>query len=216
MKRADFEPLNFSGAVLSDRDMKAAIAEGLLRIDSPTELRIQPASLDVHLARGIAFFSRSRIRDAKIDLRRPVEDFMSYEDMDPNTGYNLHPREFILGVTRECFGMPPELCGSLDGKSSLARLGLLIHATGGFVDPGFKGHITLEMTNITERPITIYPYMPVGQMRFSVLSSPAEVVYGSPSLNSKQYRNPFSDDPKPKPSEYYKNFANLPKEIVHG
>ena len=198
--------LEYPGSMLSDRDIKLAISSGYLQIKSPIELCIQPASLDVHLARTISFISRRRLRNSAIDLKKPVEDFMDYEEIDPVEGLTLHPREFILGVTREWFGFTSQICGDLDGKSSLGRLGLVVHSTAGFFDPGFEGHGTLEITNLTERPLIIYPNIPVGQMRFSVLTSPSEKVYGDQSLGSKQYKNPYSQDPRPKPSEYYKNF----------
>lgn len=198
--------LKYPGSMLSDRDIRLAIDSGYIQVESPTELCIQPASLDVHLASTIAFISRGRLKNSAIDLKKPVEDFMEYAEIDPIEGLALHPREFILGVTRECFSFPAQISGNLDGKSSLGRLGLVVHSTAGFFDPGFCGHGTLEITNLTERPLIIYPDMPIGQMRFSVLTSPSERVYGDKSLGSKQYKNPYSLDPKPKSSEYWKNF----------
>ncbi len=203
--------LKYPGSMLSDRDIRLAIDSGYIQIESPTELCIQPASVDVHLASTIAFISRGRLKNSAIDLKKPVEDFMEYAEIDPIEGLALHPREFILGVTRESFSFPDQLAGNLDGKSSLGRLGLIVHSTAGFFDPGFCGHGTLEITNLTERPLIIYPDMPIGQMRFSVLSSPSERVYGDKSLGSKQYKNPYSLNPGPKSSEYYKNFLTLVK-----
>lgn len=200
--------LKYPGGVLSRPDIKLAIDTGLIEVKSPCPLDIQPASLELHLARIVAFISRGKVRDAAIDLKKPVEDLMDYETIDPVRGYTIHPREFFLGVTREWIHFPAQLIGNLDGKSSLGRLGFVVHSTAGFFDPGFRGHGTLEITNLTERPITIYQHIPVGQMRFSVLTSAADVLYGDPSLGSKKYSNEYSDDPRPIPSEYYKHFLN--------
>ncbi len=207
--------LKYPGAVLSRPDIKLAIDSGLIEIKAPCALDIQPASLELHLARTLAFISRGRVREAAIDLKKPVEDFYDYEVIDPVRGHAIHPREFFLGVTREWIGFPAQLIGNLDGKSSLGRLGFVVHATAGFFDPGFRGHGTLEITNLTERPIIVYPNMPVGQMRFSILSSPADVLYGDPSLGSKRYSNEYSEDPRPIPSEYWKNFING-NGVLHG
>jgi len=195
-----------AGAVLSDRDIKQAIKEGLLEIQSPKKLNIQPASLDVHLAKTIMVFSRRRLKNAVIDVKAPVDNFVEYEVADPTKGMVLHPREFILGVTEEWFGLSNKLIANVDGKSSLGRLGLVIHATAGFIDPGFRGHVTLEITNLTEQPMVIYPGMPVGQMRFSMLISPSEHSYGQSVLGSKKYPNEYSKTPKPIASQFWKNF----------
>lgn len=205
-KTQDLSFLQYPGAVLSDRDIKAAIKAGYIEVKSFHPLDIQPASLDVHLASTIATFSRRRAKAAAIDVKQPVDEFMEYEEINPKRGTILHPREFILGVTLEWFHLPDQIILNVDGKSSLGRLGLVIHATAGFVDPGFKGHITLEITNLTEQPLIIYPNMPVGQVRFSVLTSPAEHEYGSAVLGSKKYLNEYSKSPKPIASQYWKNF----------
>ncbi|KKQ66016.1 MAG: Deoxycytidine triphosphate deaminase [Candidatus Daviesbacteria bacterium GW2011_GWA2_38_24] len=205
-KISDFEFLKYPGAVLSDRDIKSAIKSGFIEVKAPHKLNVQPASLDVHLAKTIMTISRRRSKEAAIDLKKPVDEFIEYEEIDPKRGTILHPREFILGVTTEWFRLPPQVIANVDGKSSLGRLGLVIHATAGFVDPGFKGHITLEITNLTEQPLVIYPNMPVGQVRFSVLTSPAENEYGSAILGSKKYPNDYDLSPKPIASQYWKNF----------
>lgn len=194
--------------VLSDRDIKKALQEKSLTIKSPFPLRLQPSSLDVHIAKTILTFSRRSIKNAVIDLKKPVDEYMQYEVMDPQNGAVIHPREFILGVTAEWFELGPQLLANVEGKSSLGRLGLVIHATAGFVDPGWAGHITLEITNLTEQPMIIYPEMPIGQIRFSGLSSPAEHVYGEKVLGTKKYKNPYSRDPKPIASQYYKNLES--------
>lgn len=191
--------------VLSDVDIKKAIKNKLLTIKSPYSLRLQPSSLDVHIAPTILTFSRRRIKSAVIDLKKPVDEYMEYEVMDKNKGTVIHPREFILGVTLEWFELSNQLLANVEGKSSLGRLGLVIHATAGFVDPGWAGHITLEITNLTEQPMIIYPGMPIGQIRFSMLSSPAKHIYGESVLRTKQYKNPYTTNPKPIASQYWKN-----------
>lgn len=193
--------------VLSDRDIKKAIQEKSLLIKSPHELVFQPSSLDVHLSKNILTFARRRVKDFVIDLKKPVDEYMDNEVIDGKKGAVIHPHEFILGVTTEWFQLSNTHLANVEGKSSLGRLGLVIHATAGFIDPGFAGHITLEITNLTDMPMILYPDMPIGQIRFSTLSSPAEHQYGEKVLGSKQYKNPFSKSPKPIASQYWKNLA---------
>lgn len=193
---------------LSSRDIRRCIEVGYLGVKSPAELDIQAASIDVSVARTIAQFSRNKFDEGCIDLKKPVDNLMEFIVMDPVKGFMLHPREFILGVTREWFDIPSRLEGKLDGKSSLGRLGVVVHVTAGYFDPGFAGHGTLEITNLTERPVRIYPNIPIGQMRFSTLTSEPENVYGDKALGSKSYKNPYTEDPKPIPSEYWKNWHN--------
>jgi dCTP deaminase len=197
---------DYNGSVLSDRGIKTALKEKLLVVQSPKKLNIQPASLDVHLAKTIMTFYRRRAKGTMIDVKEPVDNYVDYETLDAKKGTILHPREFILGVTEEWFALSDKIIANVDGKSSLGRLGLVVHATAGFVDPGFEGHITLEMTNLTELPMVIYPGMPVGQIRFTLLVSPSEHKYGDAVLGSKKYPNPYSKNPKPIASQYWKNF----------
>lgn len=194
--------------VLSDRDIKKAIKEKRLEIKSPFDLKFQPSSLDVHLSKNILTFVRRRVKNAVIDVKKPVEDYMEYEVIDEEKGTIIHPHEFILGVTSEWFQLSDQLLANVEGKSSLGRLGLVIHATAGFIDPGFSGHITLEITNLTDMPMVLYPNMPIGQIRFSELSSPAEHVYGEKILGSKEYKNTYSRNPRPIASQYWKNLTN--------
>ena len=196
--------LKYQGAILSDADIQLAVDSGLLEIKPFDISSLQPASLDVHLAKTVAFIDRGKLHDAAIDLKKPVDEYMKYEEIDLLEGLIVHPREFLLGVTMEWFKFPTQIIGNLDGKSSLGRLGFVVHSTAGFFDPGFAGHATLEITNLTERPLKIYPNIPVGQMRFSVMTSPAKKVYGK--LLGSKYFNPFSKNPKPIPSQYWKNF----------
>lgn len=205
MKTQDLQFLKFPGAVLSDNDIALAVESGYLKLKPFSEKNLQPSSVDLHLAATILTFSRRRVKDATIDLKKPVDDYMDYEIIDPVRGGVIHPREFILGVTTEWVQLPNQLLANVEGKSSLGRLGLVVHATAGFIDPGFSGHVTLEITNLTEQPLIIYPNMPVGQIRFTVLSSPAKNVYGSKKLKSK-YINEYSKNPKPMPSQFWKNF----------
>lgn len=193
--------------VLSDRDIKKELKGKKLQIKSPLPLKFQPSSLDVHLDKSILCFSRRRVKDVVIDTKKPVDQYMDYEILDEIRGAVIHPHEFILGVTCEWFSLPNYILANVDGKSSLGRLGLVIHATAGFIDPGFAGHITLEITNFTDIPIVLYPKMPIGQIRFSQLSSPAEFSYGDKVLGSKQYKNVFSKNPKPIASQYWKNLV---------
>lgn len=197
--------LQHGGAVLSDCDIKETLRTKLLEIKPSKELNIQPSSIDIHLARTIIVFSRRRNKNAIIDLKKPIDEFVEYEVLDPVKGCVLHPHEFILGMTSEWFRLPSQLLANVEGKSSLGRLGLVIHATAGFVDPGYAGHITLEISNLNDQPMLLYPNMPIGQIRFTVLTSPAEHLYGEGLLKSK-YMNNFSKDPKPMPSQYWKNF----------
>lgn len=198
--------LQSGGTVLSDHDIKLAIKSGYIKWRSPYPLKTQPASIDLHLAKTILTFQRRTVKDGAIDVKKPVEDHVKYEIIDPQDGAVVHPHEFILGVSREWVSLPTRLLANVDGKSSLGRLGLVIHATAGFIDPGFAGHVTLEITNLTEQPLIIYPHMPIGQIRFTVMTSPAEVGYGDPRLGSKHYFNKYSKNPKPIPSQYWKNF----------
>lgn len=197
--------LQNGGGVLSDTDIRYAIKNGHLEIAPNKNLNIQPSSIDLHLAKTIMVFARRRNKDAVIDLKKPVDEYVEYEVLDPVKGGILHPHEFILGVTTEWFHLPSNLLANVEGKSSLGRLGLVIHATAGFIDPGFSGHVTLEITNLTDQPLLIYPDMPIGQIRFSTLTSKVENCYGSSALKSK-YINDFSKDPKPMASQYWKNF----------
>ncbi|MBI3485632.1 dCTP deaminase [Candidatus Daviesbacteria bacterium] len=208
MKAQQLQFLKSGGTVLSDRDIKLAINSGYLKIKPEKNLSIQPASVDVHLAKTILTFARRRIKDGAIDLKKPIEEYIDFEVLDPKKGTVIHPHEFILGATKEWIELPNQLIANVDGKSSLGRLGLVIHATAGFVDAGFSGHVTLEITNLTDLPLVLYPDMPVGQIRFTVLTSPAEHAYGEQVLGSKKYANSFSENPKPIASQYWKNFKN--------
>lgn len=195
--------------VLSDKDIKKAISEKVLQVKSPFEIPFQPSSIDLHLSKNIMTFARRRAKDFVIDTKKPVDSYVELEVIDKQKGTVIHPREFFLGVTTEWFLLSNNILANVEGKSSLGRLGLVIHATAGFIDPGFEGHITLEITNLTDLPIILYPDMPIAQIRFSLLSSPSIHMYGEKKLGSKGYKNPYSRNPKPIASQYWKNLIGL-------
>ena len=169
--------------ILSDRDIKARIAAGELVID-PVDLEdVQPASVDVRLDRKIVVFDRSNA--SHVDPTKPSQDNLTnYWTQRAQEPFILHPGEFVLGSTLEHIEIPADIVARIEGKSSLGRIGLLIHSTAGYVDPGWKGRLTLELSNISRLPIAIHPGMKIGQMSFMRMTSPAERPYGSPGLGS--------------------------------
>lgn len=185
-------------AVLSDRDIRAAIASGRILIEPYDPTCLQPASVDVRLDRQFRVFRSSR--HAYIDLRRGVDDITELVTVDGEP-FILHPGEFVLGSTLERLRLSDDLVSRVEGKSSLGRLGLLIHSTAGFIDPAWDGHITLELSNVNTIPITLYPRMRIGQLSFFELSSPAERPYGSPELGSS-----YQGQSGPTPSRYKLDF----------
>ena len=169
--------------VLSDRTIKEELAKGRIIIE-PLDLScIQPASVDLHLDRRLLVFRNTR--QPFIDVRQEMPDLTEIEEIPKDTPFILHPREFVLGSTLESVSLPEDIVARLEGKSSLGRLGLLIHSTAGYVDPGWNGHLTLELSNVANLPITLYFGMKIGQISFLPLSTPAENPYGSPALGSK-------------------------------
>src|SRR5205807_6465768 len=143
--------------VLSDREIRAAIAEGRIDIDPFDERCVQPASVDIRLDHRFRVFRSSR--HAFIDLARPLDDVTELVEIPTRTPFILHPGEFVLGSTRERLRLPDDIVSRVEGKSSLGRLGLLIHSTAGFIDPAWDGHITLELSNVNTIPITLYAGM---------------------------------------------------------
>lgn len=185
--------------ILSDRDIKASLDSGRIVVDPLFPKAIQPASVDVHLGSDFMVFkTRDQIC---IDPRENLDDMMETVTIDENKQFVLHPGQFALGMTYEVVGLGNDIVGHLDGKSSLGRIGLIVHATAGYIDPGNKLRITLELHNIAELPIKLYYKMPIGQMTFINLSSDADVPYGQDKLGSKYY-----GAMKPQASQYYKNF----------
>lgn len=187
------------GVLLSDRDIRAAIDAGHLGIDPFDADLIQPSSIDVRMDRFFRVFNNSRY--THIDPKQQQDDLTSLVEVAEGDAFVLHPGEFVLGATLETFKLPAHYAGRLEGKSSLGRLGLLTHSTAGFIDPGFEGHITLELSNVANLPITLWPGMKVGQLAIFSMSSPAEIPYGSGVLGSK-----YQGQRGPTPSKAYLNF----------
>ena len=185
--------------VLSDRTIRSEIAAGRIVIDPHDASLIQPSSIDVRVDRRFRVFNNSRY--PYIDVRQPMEDLTSLVEVEGGKPFILHPGEFVLGQTLEQVTLPDDLVARLEGKSSLGRLGLLIHSTAGFVDSGFSGNLTLELSNVANLPITIYEGMPIGQISFMRMDGPVENPYGSGTTNSK-----YQGQAEPTPSRFYKNF----------
>jgi len=185
--------------VLSDRTIARLIDEGRIVIDPYDESLLQPSSVDVRVDRLFRVFRNNRA--SFIDVKRE-QDLTELVEIDGEEPFILHPGEFVLGSTLERVALPDDLVARLEGKSSLGRLGLLIHSTAGFVDPGFDGHVTLELSNVANLPITIYYGMKIGQISFMRLSEPARAPYGSGALGSK-----YQGQRGPTPSRYWQNFT---------
>ena len=162
--------------VLSDRTIKAEIAAGRLVFDPYDESLVQPSSVDVRVDAAFRVFHNSR--HPYIDVRQPMDDLTELVRVEDGEPFVLHPGEFVLGQTLERVQLPDDLVARLEGKSSLGRLGLVIHSTAGFVDPGFEGNLTLELSNVANLPITIYEGMPIGQISFMRMDGPVEHAYG--------------------------------------
>lgn len=188
--------------VLSDRSIKEEIAKGRIVIEPLDPSCIQPASVDVHLDHRLLVFRNSR--RPYIDIKQDLEDLTEPVEVAAEAPFILHPGEFVLGSTLEHIEVPEDLVARLEGKSSLGRIGLLIHSTAGYVDPGWKGHLTLELSNVSKLPITLYYGMKIGQLSFLRLTTPAERLYGSPELGSK-----YQGQREPTASRIYQDF--LPK-----
>lgn len=161
--------------VLSDRSIKEQLAAGRLVIDPLDEALIQPSSVDVRVAAEFRVFANNR--QPYIDVRRPSEDLTDVVAVGDDQPFILHPGEFVLGTTLERIAIPDDLVARLEGKSSLGRLGLLIHSTAGYIDPGWDGDITLELSNVSRLPITIYAGMRIGQLSFLQLTTPVDTPY---------------------------------------
>src|SRR2546426_7211012 len=186
--------------VLSDRTIARLLEEGRIEIDPYDESLLQPSSVDVRVDRYFRVFHNNRY--PYIDVREQQEELTELVEVEDGTPFMLHPGEFVLGSTLERIRLPDDLVARLEGKSSLGRLGLLIHSTAGFVDPGWNGHVTLELSNVANLPVTIYPAMKIGQISFVQLSEPAAAPYGSGALRSK-----YQDQRGPTPSQDWQNFT---------
>jgi dCTP deaminase len=187
-------------SVLSDRDIAAAIAEGRVRIRPYDEADIQPSSVDLHLDRQFRVFRNNRY--AFIDVRSPQPDLTELLSVTDEEPFVLHPGEFVLGQTLEWVELPHDLVARLEGKSSLGRLGLLIHSTAGYVDPGWKGNLTLELSNVANLPIALYVGMKIGQISFFEMSSPVDRPYGSAGLGSH-----YQGQSEPTASAFHQDFT---------
>ena len=185
--------------LLSDRDIKAEISAGRVQVEPYDEGMIQPSSIDVRLDRWFRVFENHKY--PHIDPSIEQEDLTRLLETEGDEPFILHPGEFVLGSTYEVVTLPDDVAGRLEGKSSLGRLGLLTHSTAGFIDPGFSGHVTLELSNVATLPITLYPGMKIGQLCLFRLSSPAEYPYGS-----EKYGSRYQGQRGPTPSRSFANF----------
>jgi dCTP deaminase len=185
--------------VLSDRTIKAEIAAGRIVIEPYSDSLIQPSSIDVRVDSKFRVFHNARY--PYIDVRQPMEGLTELVEISGEEPFILHPGEFVLGQTLESIALPDDIVARLEGKSSLGRLGLLIHSTAGFVDPSFEGNLTLELSNVANLPITIYYGMPIGQISFMRMDGPVETPYGAAEAGSK-----YQGQAEPTPSRFYRNF----------
>ncbi len=185
--------------ILSDRDIKAAAETGRIRIDPYEEAHVQPSSVDLRVDRVFRVFENHRY--PLIDPRTYQPDLTKEMVVEPDGRFILHPGEFVLGATYERIRLADDIVARLEGKSSLGRIGLLIHSTAGFVDPGFDGYLTLELANVANLPIAIYPQMLIGQVSFYQLTTPADHPYGSLEAGSK-----YQGQRGPTASRVHENF----------
>ena len=186
--------------VLSDATISRYLAEGRIEIDPYDTALLQPSSVDVRVDRFFRVFHNNRY--PFIDVKVEQSELTELVQVDDEHPFVLHPGEFVLGSTLERIRLPDDLVARLEGKSSLGRLGLLIHSTAGFIDPGWDGHVTLELSNVANLPITIYPGMKIGQISFFRLSTPADVPYGSTSTKSK-----YQGQRGPTASRFFEEFS---------
>lgn len=185
--------------LLSDRDLRATIASGRIGLDPWSPEMVQPSSIDVRLDRWFRIFENHRY--PHIDPSQDQPELTRMVEPVDDEPFILHPGEFVLGSTFERVSLPDDVAARLEGKSSLGRLGLLTHSTAGFIDPGFSGHVTLELSNVATLPIKLWPGMKIGQLCFFALSSPAEQPYGSHGYGSR-----YQDQRGPTASRSHLNF----------
>jgi dCTP deaminase len=189
--------------LLSDRDIRAAVSAGRLAVEPWDDALVQPSSVDVRLDRFFRVFNNFQY--THIDPAVQQDELTTLVQPEGEAPFVLHPGEFVLGSTLEVVTLPDDLAGRLEGKSSLGRLGLLTHSTAGFIDPGFTGHITLELSNVANLPITLWPGMKIGQLCLFRLSTAAEHPYGSAVYGSR-----YQGQRGPTPSRSYQNFRRWP------
>lgn len=185
--------------ILSDRTIKEQLAAGRIAIEPMGDNAIQPSSVDLRIDRHFRVFRNHTL--GIIDVKQNLEELTELVEIDEEEPFILHPGEFVLGSTLERVKLPTDLVARLEGKSSLGRLGLLIHSTAGFVDAGWDGQLTLELSNVATLPITLYAGMKIGQISFHAMSTPADNPYGSSGLRSK-----YQHQVGPRPSRYWENF----------
>ncbi|MFE0146148.1 dCTP deaminase [Nonomuraea sp. NPDC059007] len=185
--------------LLSDRDIFAEIGSGRLSLEPFDEDMIQPSSIDVRLDRFFRVFENHKYPHIDPAVEQP--DLTRLVEPEGDEPFILHPGEFVLASTYEVITLPDNLASRLEGKSSLGRLGLLTHSTAGFIDPGFSGHVTLELSNVATLPIKLWPGMKIGQLCVFRLSSPAEHPYGA-----QKYGSRYQGQRGPTPSRSFKNF----------
>jgi dCTP deaminase len=171
-----------SAGVLSDSTIRELVASGRLRIEPWDELMVQPASVDLKLGESFRVFHNHRIQT--IDIADPPRDLTEHVAIGEDGSFVIHPGEFVLGRTEERVELPDDIVARIEGKSSLGRLGLIVHATAGFVDPGFEGTLTLEITNFNSVPIVLRAGLPIAQLSLMTLDRPAQRPYGHPELGS--------------------------------
>jgi dCTP deaminase len=185
--------------VLSDESIREQLEGGGIVIDPLGEGSLQPSSVDLRVDRFFRVFRNDTT--PYIDPKQPQEDLTELVEVPEDGAFILHPGEFVLGSTLERVALGQDIVARLEGKSSLGRLGLLIHSTAGFVDAGWDGHLTLELSNVANLPIAIYPGMKIGQISFLRMTTQASVPYGSEETRSK-----YQGQRGPTPSRYYLNF----------
>jgi dCTP deaminase len=185
--------------ILSDHSIREHLAAGRIEIDPMDESCIQPSSVDLHIDGLFRVFLNHTM--AVIDVKADLGSLTELIEVGEDEPFILHPGEFALGSTSERIRLPTDLVARLEGKSSLGRLGLLIHSTAGFVDAGWNGHLTLELSNVANLPITLYPGMKIGQISFLQMTTAADVPYGSAAVGSK-----YQGQRGPTPSRYWENF----------
>jgi dCTP deaminase len=185
--------------LLSDKDIRAAITSGRIALDPYDPAMVQPSSVDVRIDRYFRVFENHRY--PHIDPSIEQAELTRLVEPDGDEPFILHPGEFVLGSTYEVVSLPDDVSARLEGKSSLGRLGLLTHSTAGFIDAGFSGHVTLELSNVATLPIKLWPGMKIGQLCFFRLTSPAEAPYGSGAEGSR-----YQGQRGPTPSKSFQKF----------
>jgi dCTP deaminase len=193
--------MSFEAMVLSDRTIREEIGRGRIVIEPLSSDCIQPASIDLHLDKKLLTFKAQQY-PAFIDVRRNLDHLNEVVELEEDNAFFLSPGELVLVSTLESITLPDDIVGRLEGKSSLSRIGLVIHSTAGYVDPGWQGHLTIQLSNIAKLPITLYYKMKIGQISFLKLTSSVDRPYGAAELGSK-----YQGQTEPTASKYHENFV---------